>query len=87
MAKVKIQLNIPAVRALRTGAPIQAELRARADRIAARADGSLSRPGHEVITHVGANRARAIVKTVTAEAKAAEASRRNLSFAINAGKG
>lgn len=86
MAKnVKITVHSAGVRELLRD-PSVAGLARRAQAIAARADASLSQPGHEVIIHIGRERARAIVKTSTMEARHAEATQRNLSFAIDAGR-
>lgn len=87
MAKhVKVQLNPAGMRALLRD-PSVTDLERRGRAIAARADSSLSAPGHSVDVHIGSNRARVIVKAETREARAAEASRRNLAFAVDAGRG
>lgn len=85
MAKVKVKLNSGTARRILRD-PSITDLEQRARRIAARADSNLGAPGHEVRMHVGINRARAVVVTVSNEAKAAEGSRRNLSFALQAGR-
>lgn len=86
MKRVEIKLNRAGMRDLLRD-PQVAGLESRARAVAARADSSLSAPGHSVEVHVGANRARAVVKTASNEAMAAEASRRNLAFAVNAARG
>lgn len=78
---VKIQLNRAAVRALLRSAEVQADLRRRAERIAAAAG-----PGHEVVSYVGKNRARETVHTTTPEAAIAEQVHKNLTNAIKAGR-
>lgn len=83
MAKttVKIELNSAAVRSILTSGEVQADLAARAQRIAAAAG-----PGMEASSSVGANRARASVIAATFEARHAEATRRALTSAIDAGR-
>lgn len=81
--RVEIKLNPAGMRQLLRD-PSVAGLERRARAVAARADSSLSAPGHSVEVHVGPNRARAIVKTTSTEARVAEARRRNLAFAVNA---
>jgi hypothetical protein len=82
MAKVRIQLTRNGPRQLRQSAAVQADLKRRADRIAARAG-----PGMETSSQVGRNRARASVITATAEAMRNEATSRSLTRAIDAGRG
>jgi len=77
---VKFVLNRAGVRELLRGAQMQAEVTRRAEHIAAAAG-----PGHEVVSSVGRNRARAEVRTTTIEAKIAEAAHQNLTRAIRAG--
>lgn len=80
MAKVKVELNSRGVRQLLNDAGVAADLRRRAERIAAAAgDGML------VDTSSG-TRARAVVITGTADAKKAEATDRRLTRALDAGR-
>lgn len=81
MANVRFDLNRKGVRELLRGPEVQAELRQRAQRIAAAAG-----PGHEVQMWVGRNRARATVRTATWQARHAEATTRALTRAIDAGR-
>lgn len=74
-------LNRAAVRELLRSPEVKANLEARAQRIAAAAG-----PGHETDSETGPNRARAAVFTATAEARHAEATTRNLSRALDAGR-
>lgn len=85
MKRVEIKLNPAGMRALLRD-PAVTNLEARGRAIAARADSTLGSPGHSVEVHVGANRARAVVKTSTMEARHAEATRRNLTVSIGAGR-
>lgn len=79
--QVRVVLNRAAVGALLKSPEIQADLRRRAERIAASAG-----PGHKVETFVGKNRARASVSTDTDEAKVAQAAHQTLTKAIRAGR-
>lgn len=81
MAKVKIELNRAGVRVLLTGPEMQADLLARANRIAAAAG-----EGFEAETKVGANRAHATIRTATWAARRAEARDRALTKALDAGR-
>ncbi len=81
MAKVRIELNKKAVREILRSPEVQADLKRRADAIAAAAG-----PGHETDLSVGRNRARASVVTATHEARRAEAVDRALTRAIDAGR-
>ena len=78
---VKIVLNRKGIGALLKSPEVQADLNARADRIA-RAAGE----GHTVESTVGPQRARAAVITTTFDAMRAEAENRNLTRAIDAGR-
>lgn len=71
------KLNSAGIRGLLTGGAVQAELMARAERVAAAAG-----PGMEVSDAGGSSRARAIVRTATFEAMKAEATDRALTRAI-----
>lgn len=75
-------LNRNGLRELLRSDAVQAELRRRAQQVAAAAG-----PGHRVEVSAGRNRARAAVITDTPEARRAEATDRALTRAINAGKG
>lgn len=81
-AKVKLEMNSQGVGELLKSAEVQAELKRRADRIAAAAG-----PGHEVDVRVGRTRARASVVTATREARKAEAESRRLTSSLDAGRG
>lgn len=78
----RIDHNEAAYEALLKSPGVQADLRRRGARIAARA-GS----GMEVESSVGANRARVSVRTATPAARRAEAEDRALTRAIDAGRG
>lgn len=83
MAKstVRITMNKPNIRKLLRSPEMLADLERRAERIAAAAG-----PGFEVDSEVGPNRARAAVIARTGEARHAEATRRALTQAIDAGR-
>lgn len=86
--KIKIVLNHGGVSSILKGSEIQANLAARAARIAATATANAGPGavfGHDV--NVGPNRARAGVWTQNAEAMRAEAKDRALTRAIDAGRG
>lgn len=82
MAKVRVVLNSQAVRALLRSPEMQQDLERRARRIA-----SAAGEGHRVEAGAGRNRARAVVITETREAMRAEATDRNLTRAVDAGRG
>lgn len=79
---VKIVLNHQGMRAMLRSAGVQAELKRRADRVAARAGA-----GMLADSSVGKNRARASVTTATFEAQRAEATSRALTRAVDAARG
>ncbi len=82
MTAIRIKLNLPGINELMKSAPVQADLNARAARIAAAAgEGFESGPGrpHPWI-------ARAYVWAGTFEARRAEATDRALTRAIDAGR-
>lgn len=81
MARARIKLNRAGVRALLRDPKVEADLARRARAIAAAAG-----PGHQVDSSIGRNRARAAVITETVEAKLAEATDRDLTRAIDAGR-
>lgn len=86
--KVKITLNHASIAALLKSPAIQANLAARASRIAATATNNAGPGavfGHSV--NIGPNRARAGVWTQNAAAMRAEATSRALTRAIDAGRG
>lgn len=86
--KIKITLNHASVAALLKGPEIQANLAARAARIAATATANAGTGavfGHDVT--VGANRARAGIWTQNAAAMRAEATGRALTRAVDSGRG
>ena len=80
--KIEFKRNSAGIRQLLRSSEVEANLRARAERIAAAAG-----PGHEVDSRIGANRARASVATATFEAMQSEATDRTLTRAIDAGRG
>ena len=80
MSKVEIVMNRAGVAALLKSPGIAADVRARANRIAAAAG-----PGIEARSGIGRTRARASVVTVTYEGMLAELQNRRLSSAIGAG--
>lgn len=82
MSTVRVEINKAGVRALLKSVEVQADLKRRAEAIAAKAG-----DGMEVETDVGANRARAVVVTRTESAKKAEAKNHTLSRALDAGRG
>lgn len=73
--------NGAAFQAVMKSPEVAANLRRRAEAIAARAGA-----GHEVQSFTGRTRARVTVRTVTREARLAEAQDRNLSAALDAGR-
>lgn len=81
MANVRIVLKRRGMRDLLRSFEVQADLERRAENIAAAAG-----PGHEAESEVGRNRARASVRTDSIEAMHAEATSRNLTRAIDAGR-
>jgi hypothetical protein len=87
MANVRVTINRKALRDLMRGPEIQADLVRRANKIAKRADAAANAPGgHGVDTQVGANRARASVRTVTPKAMYKEATQQSLTKSIDAGR-
>lgn len=81
MAKnVRVELNLSTLRKILKSPEVEADLLARARRIAAAAG-----PGMEAESMIGRNRARASVVTVTPAAQRAEATTRRLSSAVQAG--
>lgn len=81
MANVKVVVNRQAVRELLKSPEIRADLERRGRRIA-----SAAGAGHEVESFMGRNRVRVTVRTDTFEARYAEATTRDLSRAIDAGR-
>lgn len=89
MAKVKVTLNIAAVKALRKSPEVRADLERRARAIAARANSQVhggDQQNFDVNVLSGSTRARASVVTATPEAMQAEATRRVLTRSIDAGR-
>ena len=78
---VRIELNRDGIAALLKSSEVQDDLRRRAEAIAKQAG-----DGFEVDVRVGANRARASVRTATIEAMRAEAESRTLTQALDAGR-
>lgn len=85
--KVRVVMNTAGVRALLRSPGIAADLKARADRIAA-ATGPTMEPGVDMIAsvEVGPSRARASVVTATPHAMNGEAKDRRLTRAVDAGR-
>lgn len=81
MSDAQIKLNDAGMKAILRAPGVQADLRARADRIA-RAAG----PGMQAESHP-TTRARATVWTATAQARRAEAKEHRLTRAFDAGRG
>lgn len=81
MSVMKIKLNRAGIRQLLKLPEVQADLARRAQAIATAAG-----PGMEVNQQIGANRARASVRTETTAARLAEARDRTLTRAIDAGR-
>lgn len=81
MAKVRIELNRAGVRTLLRSPELQADLSARAHRIA-----NAAGPGFEVETSTSATRTHAVVRTATFAARHAEATSRALTRALDAGR-
>lgn len=81
MAKPKIKLTRNGPRQVRTSAGVQADMAARAQRIADAAG-----PGMEANSGQGQTRARGSVVTATYEARRAEATGRALTRAVDAGR-
>jgi hypothetical protein len=84
MAKVSIQINIPAFNAFRNQPEIQQELHRRGEQIAAAAGGA---PDFVVVDSPNPTRARTVVITATPKAMEEEATRRSLTRALDAGRG
>ena len=81
MAAVVIKLNKAGMRELLRSQAVQQDMERRARLIAAAAG-----DGMAVESEIGPNRARAEVRTDTFEARHAEATTRNLSTAVDAGR-
>lgn len=80
--RIKIEMNPAGVREVLQSEGVRADLRRRAEAIAAAAG-----EGMEADSRIGATRARASVVTATPEAMRAEAEDRALTSAIDAGRG
>ena len=80
--RVEVKLRPGAVRSLLRSPEMRRDLEQRADRIA-----NAAGPGFESDSAVGRNRARATVWTDTFEARYAEATTRDLTRAIDFGRG
>lgn len=80
-SKMRIVVNKAGVRQLLKSAEIEADLKQRAERIAAAAG-----PGMTVAVHQGSNRARVVVYTDGIEAILAEVHHQALTRAIDAGR-
>ena len=81
-AEVKIKLNSGGVRSLLRSAEVKADLDARARRIAATAG-----QGMVATSTIGRKRALAMVRTASTDAMVREATSRDLTRAIDAGRG
>jgi hypothetical protein len=89
MAGSKVKLNLKAFKELRNSDAVVSDLTARAQRIADRADDGVDSsggPDHVVFAGKGRQRARAAVVTASAEAMLSEATDRNLTRAVDAGR-
>ena len=82
MASIRIDMNSAGIQELLKSSPVQALLKAKADRIAA-----VAGPGMLASSRVGKTRARASVITDSFAAKRAEAKDRRLTRAIDSGRG
>jgi len=80
---VRIEITPGAITAILKSQEVQADLRARAERIASAAGDS---DDYEVDTRVGATRARASVRTASYAAMRDEAENRTLTRALDAGR-
>lgn len=78
---VRIVLNRKGIRDLLRSDEVRRDLERRADAIAAAAG-----PGHVVDSEIGPNRARASVRTDTIDAMIDEATSRNLTRSLDAGR-
>lgn len=81
--KIRVKMNSKGARAILRSAEVQADLERRGRAIAAAAGGE---PDFVVESQVGANRVRTSVRTATQEGRAAEAERRALTRALDAGR-
>lgn len=82
MTRAVIKIDKKGVEQLLRSPEVEADIKARAQRIA-----SAAGAGHSVTTFQGTDRVRAHVATDTPEAMEAEATERRLSNAIDAGRG
>lgn len=82
MTSVRIEMNGAGIRKLLADAGVQRDLERRGERIAAAAG-----DGFDAVPDPGRKRARVVVLTQTAEAMEAEATRRALTRAVDAGRG
>jgi hypothetical protein len=80
--KIRVEVNSAGIQALLKSAEVQADLEARARKIAAAAG-----EGMEASSRIGKTRARASVITATRKARLAEATDRALTKALDAGRG
>jgi hypothetical protein len=79
--RLRLKLNRSGMRQLLTSPGIAADVRRRAEAVAANAG-----PGHRIDSQIGPNRARAAVITDSFEARRAEATSRNLTRALSAAR-
>jgi hypothetical protein len=79
---IRVQIDQKAVGELLKGVEVQEDLTSRGDAIQAAAG-----PGHSVLLRTGGDRAAVFIRTETAEAKYKEATERNLTRALDAGRG
>lgn len=82
MSQPKVKFKKGAIGQLLKGPEALADVRRRAQRVAAQAG-----PGMEVDARIGRTRARASVITATTEARVNEATKRSLTNALGAGRG
>lgn len=82
MASIRVEVSSAGIQAVLKSAEVQADLEARANRIAAAAG-----DGFEAGSRIGKTRARASVITASRKARLAEAEDRALTKALDAGRG
>lgn len=87
-SKARVEYKPDAFRQILTSQRVLAELTRRAERIAAAADQAANDPGgHDVLTDIGRNRARAAVLTRTPKSMWKEAVQHTLTSSFGAGRG
>lgn len=83
MPRIRVKINSAGARAVLRSEKVRADLDRRARQVAEAAGGE---PDFEVESQIGSNRARASVRTATFEARKAEAEKRALLRALDAGR-